>query len=113
MLFNHIEEYKRAVKRGVKIRIITEKSEDGDLIQKTLQNITQNPLFAIKYLSQPVPVETRINDGREVGLCLARASTGGVPTLWSTYPQLVKITEAYFETLWNEALDSSETHIQN
>jgi len=113
MLFNHIEEYKRAVKRGVKIRIITEKSEDGDLIQKTLQNITQNPLFAIKYLSQPVPVEIRINDGREVGVCLAMTGTVGVPSLLSTYPQLVKIVETYFETLWNGALDSSETHMQN
>jgi len=111
-LFDHAEDYKRAIKKGVKIRVITEKSENDNAIQKTLQNIEQKSLFAIRYLSQPVPVETRINDGKEVGLSLAMTHNVGVPVLWSTYPQLVKITEAYFETLWNEALDSSETHAE-
>jgi sugar-specific transcriptional regulator TrmB len=108
-LFYRLQDFKRALKRGVRIRIITEKHEDDKAIQKNIQTLTMNPLFGIRYLSAPIPLKTAIIDGTEMNMCIAIPPDNDVPSLWSDNPQFVKVMVAYFEELWNKTLDVSET----
>ena len=107
-LFHRLQDFKRAMKRGVKIRMIAEKYGDDKSVQKIKQTL-KNPLFRIRYISAPIPVKTIIHDGTEANMCIAIPCDNNVPSLWSNNPRFVKVIEAYFEDLWNKALDAPET----
>jgi sugar-specific transcriptional regulator TrmB len=109
ILFHRPQDTKRALKRGVKIRIITEKHEDDKSIKKIIQSLKTNPLFEIRYLSTPLPVKTVIYDGTEVRMSIATSPDSDMPSLWSNNPSFLKVMTAYFEEIWDEALDASET----
>jgi sugar-specific transcriptional regulator TrmB len=108
-LFYRLQDFKKAMKRGVKIRIIVEKQKDNNSIQKITQTLKTNPLFGIRYISAPIPVKTVIHDGTEVNMCIAISPDSNVPSLWSNNPQFVKIMVTHFEELWNKAVDAAET----
>jgi len=101
MLFYHYQQLKRAMERGVKIRIITERSEEKSTINE--QAIKKNPLFELKYSSTPVPVGMAIYDNKEVNI---RISDTLGPILWTNNPYVVKLAESYFENMWNNAQTS-------
>jgi hypothetical protein len=109
MLFYRFQDFKRATKNGVKLRVITEKHEGDKSVQKILHTLQTNPLFEIKYLPAPIPIKTVIHDGIEVNMCIAISPSSDVPSLWSNNPQFVKVMLTYFEGLWNKALEESET----
>lgn len=98
ILFHHNQHLKRAVNRGVKIRIITEKPEKQQAIQKLTRDLT-NPLFRVKYTSAPTPICMMIFDNKEVHL---RMAEGAVPSFWSNNPNIVNLSRKYFEELWNK-----------
>ncbi len=108
MLFYRFRDIKRALKRGVKIRLITERHEDDKSLQKTIQTLKINQLFEIRYLPAPIPVKTVILDRTEVNMCIAISPAKDVPSLWSNNPNFVKVMVAYFEELWNKAMGASE-----
>jgi sugar-specific transcriptional regulator TrmB len=110
-LFYLFPDLKRALKRGVRIRIITEKYEGDRSVQKIIQTLEENPLFEIRYLSAPVPIKTIIHDDTEANMCIATQPTNDFPCLWSNNPQFVKVMKAYFEDLWNKAQATPEISI--
>ena len=101
MLFYHYQQLKRAMGRGVKIRIITERSEEKSTRKE--QAIKKNPLFELKYSSAPVPVGMAIYDNKEVNI---RISDMLGPILWTNNPYVVKLAETYFECMWDKAQTS-------
>ncbi|MGB9854089.1 MAG: TrmB family transcriptional regulator [Candidatus Bathyarchaeales archaeon] len=112
-LFNDFPNFKRALKRGVRIRVITERHEADKSSQKIIQALKTNPLFEIRYLTQPVPIKTAIHDKKEVNLCLTTPNKiGGLPSLWSNNPQFVKIIADYFEELWKKAQSEADSSVK-
>ena len=101
MLFCHYQHLKRAIGRGVKIRIITERSEAKST--RNEQAIKKNPLFELKYSSTHVPVTMTIFDSKEVDI---HVSDMVVPILWTNNPHVVKLAETYFECIWDKAQTS-------
>lgn len=102
-LFYRSEHYRKLLDRNVRIRIITEKSND-DFPIKHNQELFINPLFEIRYLPLSTPIETTIYDKNEVNLCLTTPSTGiELPILWSNNHQFVNVISSYFDELWNKA----------
>jgi len=102
-VFHDLPNFKRALKRGIRIRVITEKNDDDNGLNKIIKTL-KNPLFEIRHLPPPVPIKTAIYDKKEVNLCLTTPNKiGGLPSLWSNNPQFVKIIVDYFEELWNKA----------
>jgi sugar-specific transcriptional regulator TrmB len=98
LLFNHLGAFKAVMKRGVKIRVITEESDfklSGDE-----QALCRNSLFEIRYVEAPVPYVFTVFDGKEVSI---RVSDATVPSLWTNNPTVVKLAEASFENLWSTA----------
>jgi sugar-specific transcriptional regulator TrmB len=97
MLFDQNKHITKALNRGVKIRIITEKPEKQQAIQK-LNDLKKNHFFNIKYTFAP-PICMMIFDNQEVHL---RMAEGAVPSLWSSNPNIVSLSQKYFDELWSK-----------
>ena len=92
---------KKALKRGVKYRIITERPTTEKATPKHVQELEKNPNVEIRYVPPPLTTGLLIFDNREAQF--ATTSTGFIvdePTLWTDYPGLVEIAHNYFEQMW-------------
>jgi sugar-specific transcriptional regulator TrmB len=105
-VYNNAELLNKAMKRGVKIRVITEKPEDENSLLKVEQIFQKNPPHKVKYVLTALSAETTIYDKEEVFIDVSVASRyGECPTLWSNNPCLVAIVQDYFEIMWLAALE--------
>jgi sugar-specific transcriptional regulator TrmB len=98
--FYHRQHIKRAIKRGVQIRLITDKTGNAEAIPRDLQELKN---FECKYTSAPVPVSILIFDHKEVNI---RMSTDMVPSLWSNNSEIVKLSTNYFDEMWKKAQET-------
>jgi sugar-specific transcriptional regulator TrmB len=98
ILFYLSQDFKRMMMRGVKIRMITERSEEKSA--RNEEAIKKNPLFELRYSSTPLPVVMAIFDEKEVNI---RISDEDVPSLWTNNPVVVRLAESYFEYMWDKA----------
>jgi sugar-specific transcriptional regulator TrmB len=99
-----LENFRKALKNGVRIRWITEDHEQDNSTLKTLQNLVKNPLFEIRYFAPPIPLQTAIYDDKEVVMCLAMLPSTDVTSIWSDNPMFVKVALNYWEEVWNASL---------
>jgi len=107
--FKNRQNFERAIKRDVKIRIITEKHKGSKSIQKISPIFSNNPSFEIRYISPPTPIMMQIYDRKKVSMCVEMPETGVItPNLFSNNLQFAKVMVAYFEALWNKAQDSPD-----
>ncbi len=102
------QDFRRAMKRGIRFRAITEEHEDDISVQRILQTLKENPLFEIRYLPAPIPVNLCIYDGTDASIEIAMTPLGFSDNLLSNNPHFVKIMVTYFESLWNKAMDAPE-----
>jgi sugar-specific transcriptional regulator TrmB len=108
LMFDHIEIYERALNKGVKIRIVTEKGNNFESAhKKILLKLNNHPLFKIKYVTPPISIRMAIYDMKKAHMCINSYSDSDItPSLWSNNPQFVKLIAAYFEEMWNQAEDA-------
>jgi sugar-specific transcriptional regulator TrmB len=100
MVYNQISDLKRAIKRGVIIRVITEKHYQPKAITKILEDLERNSLFKVKYLSTPVPVMISITDKKIVNIMM---TPDELPCLCVSNHPILTISQGYFEAMWNAA----------
>ncbi len=95
------EAFKKALRRGVKIRFIVEKPEHINSWPKTAQVFMKNPYFKLRTIPYPPTGILGIYDKKEV--LLATSPTGsavGSPALWTSNSSLLAIVQEYFEQIW-------------
>ncbi len=89
---------KPALKRGVKLRVITHKE-----VETTVDNPnfpSDNPLFEYKFLTEnTIPFGMHIFDKHEVTLAISKQAT---PSLWTNNPHVVELAETYFNNIWTK-----------
>jgi sugar-specific transcriptional regulator TrmB len=105
MLSCNLQDFKRAMGRGVKIRAITEKAENQESIPRIVQDLKKNPLFKLKYTSDQCPVSMMICDNKEVNIHISDRPES---SLCSNNPHVVKLAAICFESLWNKAHESPD-----
>ncbi|MGA2683284.1 MAG: helix-turn-helix domain-containing protein [Candidatus Bathyarchaeia archaeon] len=91
--------HEKALRRGVKIRIIMDKPEgEPDRKFSPLENDSS---FQVRYAPSPITTRLAIYDRKKVNLSVARTMDEGVlPCLWSNNSVLARIVMTYFEELW-------------
>ncbi len=100
---------KRAMKRGARIRWITEIHKEDKQAEKILSILTKNPLFEIRYYRAPIPIRTAIYDKKEAAMGLSHLPEDWAISMWSNNRMFVKIVTNYYEQIWNSASkDNSE-----
>ncbi len=101
---SELEKFKKALKKGVKIKWITEDHEEDPSTLKTLEMLKKNPLFEIRYFAAPIPLQAAIYDEKEVTMCIASAPSPDVTSIWSNNSMLLRVAMNYWEEIWNAAL---------
>jgi len=101
------EELKKALKRGVRMQIITEKPEDENSLPERIKALEQDPLYRIRYALTPPLAPLMIIDNKEVTIVTsASADLDESPTLCSNNPNLVAVFRDYFEKAWTAAIEA-------
>ncbi|MCW4046987.1 MAG: hypothetical protein NWE99_05420 [Candidatus Bathyarchaeota archaeon] len=94
----------KALKRGVKIRLITEKPTNMHASIEKVLDVEKRVGVEIKYLSMPPPAVVQIIDGEEVLIMTsAKSDMAESPALWSNNPCLLALAQSYFLTMWNSS----------
>lgn len=99
------ELYRGGLKRGTKIRILTEKPRYNASIFRSINSLSRYPDFKVKYVPTPPDIVMIILDQKEAALALAPLNPVGPPYLVSNHPSFLHMTQQYFETIWNKARD--------
>ena len=95
-----------ALKRGIKIRFITEKPEDGESLSKNVKTFQKKYFFKVKYLLDAPLAHVGLFDNKEV--FINTSTTAGLaqtPLLWSHNPSLIAIVRDYFEITWITSME--------
>lgn len=107
MLFNHGSGIlEKAMKRGVRIRWITENHCDRKAEEK-LGSLTRYPLFEIRYVQPPIPVRIAVYDWQEALMGIAYRREDWASSLLSNNKVFVEVLTSYYEQLWNYASASN------
>ncbi len=95
IIFDTIDDFERAIDRGVKIRVIMKAGEQ--MLDRNLEILTKSPSFELHFAKKDVPVGLVIFDEKEVEF---QATQNIVPTLWSNNGNIVKLAQIYFYSMW-------------
>jgi sugar-specific transcriptional regulator TrmB len=100
-VFQHFKYIKRAVKRGIKVRVIAQISEQKPV--SALPDLLSIESFQMRHL----PVGNNlfgmhIFDQKEMTLAVSESKP--LPSLWTNSPHVVRLATVYFENLWKEAI---------
>lgn len=107
LVFGAVKFFTKALKRGVKIRVISDKPSD-----RSVEMLT-NPLFEMRVSSGPVIPKMVIYDGKKANMFVGASSTDIAPSLWSDNPEFVKVISAYFENTWAQSEVAGQLQILN
>jgi sugar-specific transcriptional regulator TrmB len=98
------QEYNKALKRGIKIKIATEKHMPEEEALEELQNLTKNRNFLVKYFVDSPPAIVAIYDNDEAYITMsAEAKFSQTSTLWSKNRCFLALAQCYFEGKWRDA----------
>ena len=96
----------KAMKRGVNVRLITDKPKDENSLPEFIQTCKKNPCFEVRYIPTPPPAVISVYDTKEALIITSAISDPGQsPALWSTNPSLLVIIQDYFEIMWLKSLE--------
>ncbi len=103
LVLHNCQDFKKALKRGVKIRSITEMPPKGKSIPRCVETLKKHPLFEVRLVSPPAPITMTTFDKKEVNICMAVGDSKAAPSLWSNNPVILALATNYFEEVWNSA----------
>ncbi len=100
-LFTNSEALEKALRKNVSIRIITEHSEEEQVLANSTFARVKGARFEVRYITTPLTTCFGINDEQEF-LVSTSASSGPVdaPALWSNNSGLIELGKNYFEQTW-------------
>jgi sugar-specific transcriptional regulator TrmB len=112
-----IEGIYRALQRGVRIRIVTEKPTEEKVSSPQAKNVKKyikTGNFELRYILGYPHVVLSIYDEKEALITSsAKARIGESPALWTNNSGLVKALQEYFETLWLTSIKHDDTALAN
>jgi sugar-specific transcriptional regulator TrmB len=101
-----LRDYKKALKKGVKIRIITEKFGDEESFLKTVHSLMTKPNFSLRYVTPPIKASVVIFDDKEAFVIVyPKLDLVKSPALWTNHTGLISMYQDHFETMWASALE--------
>lgn len=98
-----LADFKKALRRGVRIRAITEKPPSEKAIPPYLKTLQKHPLYEVRFVSPPSPVTMSIIDKKELNICISTTEERSVSSLCSNNPVIVGLALNYFEEIWSKA----------
>jgi len=108
------ELFKKALKKGVRFRVITEMPEEEDQIPRIIEErLSPVAAFKLRY-AESLPSHYLIVDNKEM---MITTSTDGAlaerPTLWTNSASLIEPLQRTFEELWHKSIDWASIKAQS
>jgi sugar-specific transcriptional regulator TrmB len=104
--------YEDALRRGLHIRIATQKQVIGETTQKVLNTLERKPHFKVRYFSETPKAVVSIFDNSEFFVTLSSTiNLKDSTSLWSNNPSLIELAQSYFENKWSKASETATTHM--
>ncbi len=101
MTMHYEAQLENALRKGVQIRIITEKTQKQPL-PKWIQQEQDN--LNIKFLQKPSAAVFTIFDESQVSMALSNSvNLRKGPNFWTNNPAMVALSKSYFEAVWTRA----------
>ena len=103
-----------ALRRGVKIRVVTEKPKDEALVTATLKRCLETGKFEIRYILDHPSILLAIFDNK-AALITTKATTDAAESseLWTNNLCIVKALEDYFEVFWLTSIKHDNSVLAN
>jgi hypothetical protein len=98
-----LEFFKKALRKGVKIRYITDFPED-ESIQKAIQTSREAGHFELRYTLTPPQTILGITDKKALYVTSILSDRTKVRSFCTTSPDLIATFQDYFELKWRSAL---------
>lgn len=100
--------FKQAIKRGAKIRIITEMPEEEDPLPRLIEeNLSPGTSVRLKY-AETLPSHFIIVDNKEMMISTTtHGAMAEYPALWTNNGPLIEPLQKTFEDLWHTSMDWS------
>jgi sugar-specific transcriptional regulator TrmB len=107
-----IEEFHRALQRGVEFRIITDMPsgrKNKKLVADTIKHLKKYPNFKIRHLPSPPKATMLVYDQKDAWIfCGAQAGRKEGYDLYTNNPAILLILHDYFENLWMTAIEDKK-----
>jgi hypothetical protein len=98
------ENYKKALKRNVKYRIVVDKPEKKMCFPEKLQFLLKHPNFQLKLSGKSLRNDLAIFDGREATFnFIPSKSLKESPVIWTNHPSFVLMAQDHFAKVWKSA----------
>lgn len=101
-LLSHSPVFKKKMKQGVKIRLLSEKIRENKDILDAVSRLQESPLFEIRQIPEKPPVQLAIHDKNKVDIVVPDPSHN-YADLWTNHPSIVTLAIIYFEEMWRQA----------
>jgi len=100
------DEYRKALKKGVKINIATEQPIQRKSALQITERLSKNTNFKVKFTTSSQPAVVTVIDDKEAFITMAaEAALPSATALWSKNPSLVALARSYFEGTWINAVE--------
>ena len=98
---------KKALDRGVKIRVILERPEESDQIPEQVHEFKEYPNYRLRYiLKSPRAIIGIFDKQRAIIKTSASGGLAEAPALWTDNPCLISVLSEHFEIMWITALEN-------
>jgi len=99
-----LENYVRALERGVKYRVVTEKPLDKKSFESKVQSLLSKPNLELRLVRGPLDTNSASFDDREATFNFYPSkSLAESSIIWTNHPSLLAMHRDHFETIWKSA----------
>jgi HTH-type transcriptional regulator, sugar sensing transcriptional regulator len=104
------DEYRKALKKGIKINIATEQPIQRKSALQITRRLSKNTNFKVKFTTSSQPAVVTVIDDKEAFITMAaEAPLPSAAALWSKNPSLVALARSYFEGTWINSVELKAT----
>jgi len=108
VIFIDMEGIAEALQRGVKIRVIIDKTDEKEVLSDIIKQLKKYPNFKIMYLPNAPEALMSIYDEKEAWVCTCTHPVlKECPTLQTNNSCLLSILQDYFEIRWLTAMENN------
>ena len=105
-IFEFADEYRKALKKGIKINIATEQPIQRKSALQITRRFSKNTNFKVKFTTSSQPAVMTVIDDEEAFITMAAvAPLPSTTVLWSKNPSLVTLARSYFESSWINSVE--------
>ena len=98
----------QALKRGAKIRIVTEGIPSTNASIEKIMAIEKKAGVMTKFMPTLPSAVLLLFDKKQVMIMTSATGTLETSALWSNNPCLIALSTNYFENIWNSAIEINE-----